>query len=146
MSYISFGVPLPMTNNVDTKEWWAHCRRHELVVQRCTDCGAFRHPPLPVCYKCHSFRYEWHKVSGKGVIYSYTIVHHPTHPALKERVPYNIVVVELPDADNVFMTGNLIDCPNDDINIGIPVEVVWEDKAEDVSLAQWKRSIINLQR
>lgn len=134
------GLPLPNTTEYETKEWWEHCKRHELVIQRCTDCGTFRHTPTIVCYNCQSFNYEWHKVSGKGVVYSYTICHHPAHPAVRERVPYNVVLVELPDAGGVRMIGNLVDCPNEEIRIGMPVEVTWEDITDDVSLPQWKRS------
>lgn len=133
------GMPLPATDEPNTREWWQHCKRHELVVQRCTNCGTFHHTPIPVCYNCQSFDYEWHKVSGKGVVYSYTICYHPAHSAIRERVPYNIVQVELPDAGNVRMTGNLIDCPSEDIRIGMPVKVTWEDITDDVTLTQWKR-------
>ena len=138
MPYMPKGMPLPATNEIDSREWWAYCKRHQLVIQRCADCGTFRHPPAPLCYNCQSFRFLWHQVSGKGVVYSYMICHHPVHPTLKERVPYNIVLVELPDSGHIRLVGNLIDCPNEEIQIGMPVEVIWEDIADDVTLPQWK--------
>ena len=141
MPYMPEGMALPATDEVDTKEWWEHCKRHELVVQRCTDCGTFRHTPLPVCHNCQSFNYEWHKVSGRGVVYSYMICHYAATPVLKDRVPYNVILVELPDAGNVRMLGNLIDStPDEEIYIGMPVEVTWEDVTDDVTLPQWKRA------
>ncbi len=141
MPYMPQGMPLPDTKDPFTKDWWAYCKKHELVVQRCTKCGTFRHTPAPICYNCLSWDYEWHKVSGKGVVFSYTIAHYPAMPLLKERVPYSILIVELPDAGNVRMVGNLIDgTPNEEIHVGMPVEVVWEDIADDVTLPQWKRA------
>lgn len=141
MPYMPEGMPLPATDEIDAKGFWEHCRKHELVVQRCTDCGTFRHPPAPVCYNCQSFDFEWHKVSGKGVVYSYMIVHHPPLPVLNDKVPYNVILVELPDADIVRITGNLIDgCPHDEIYIGMPVEVSWEDIDGVTTLPQWKRA------
>ena len=134
------GMILPNTNETDTREWWQHCKRHELVIQRCTDCGTFRHSPLPVCYNCQSFDFEWHQVSGKGMVYSYIIVHSPAAGVLREKVPYNVVVVELPDAGDVRMIGNLLDCPNEEIRIGMPVEIAWEDINDDVTLPQWQRA------
>ena len=139
MPYMPKDMPIPATDEIDTKEWWAFCKRHQLMVQRCTDCGTFRHSPLPVCYNCQSFNYLWHHVSGKGIVYSYIICYYPSHSALRERVTYNVVLVELPDAGNVRMIGNLVDCPSDEIHIGMPVEVAWEDINDDVTLPQWKR-------
>jgi uncharacterized protein len=138
MPYMPNGISLPMTDEIDTKEWWKYCKHHELVVQRCVSCGTFRYPPVPVCYKCQSLNFEWYKVSGKGNVYSYFIAYHATHPALKARVPYNVVSVELADAGNILIIGNLIDCPNEDIHIGMAVHVCWEDVTDDLTLPQWK--------
>jgi uncharacterized OB-fold protein len=125
---------------VDDAPFWKAATEHTLVIQRCANCKTFRHPPMPVCYECQSFEHEWVNVSGKGIIYSYVNVTHPTHPALKERVPFNIVIVELPDAGNVRLAGNVIDTPFEDLYIGMPVEVVFEDYPEGVTLPNWKRA------
>ncbi|MDO8670622.1 MAG: OB-fold domain-containing protein, partial [Dehalococcoidia bacterium] len=67
-------------------------------------------------------------------------VAHPVHPALKERVPFNLVIVELPDAGNVRLAGNVIDAPFEELYIGMPVEVVFEDYPEGVTLPRFKRA------
>jgi uncharacterized protein len=139
MPYLPKGLPLPITDEIDTKEWWEHCKLHELVVQRCIECGTFRYPPVTVCYNCQSFNYGWHKVSGKGKVYSYIINYHATHPALKTRVPYNVISVELVDAGNVCMIGNLIDCPDEEIRIGMDVQVCWEEITDSITIPQWMR-------
>ncbi len=140
MPYMPNGMPLPNVKEPQSKDWWVSCKKHKLVIQRCSECGTFRHPPDVLCYKCRSFKSEWHEVSGKGVVYSFVIPHHPVHSALKDRVPYNVVLVELPDAANIRMVGNLIDCPGNEIKIGMPVEVTWEDINENVTLPQWKKA------
>ncbi len=142
MPYMPKGMPLPdTTRDPYTKDWRTHCKNHELVVQRCTRCGTFRHPPQPICYECHSWDYEWRKVSGKGIVFSYIIAHYPAMPILRERVPYNVLIVEIPDAGNVRMVGNLIDgTPDEEIHVGMPVEVTFEEVEEDVTLPQWKRA------
>lgn len=139
MRYMPENMPLPDTKDINYRDWWGFCKKHELVVQRCVDCGTFRHPPEPLCYNCQSFNWEWHRVGSKGVVFSYVIPYYPVHPALKNRVPYNVVLVELPDAGRVRMLGNLLDCPNGEIQIGMLVEVAWEDVSDDVTLPQWKR-------
>ena len=138
MPYLPFGTPLPRPTE-DDAGWWEACRRHELVIQRCADCGTFRHTPRPVCFKCRSFNFVWQPVSGRGRIFSYTIAHHAVHPALRERVPYNVIVVELPDADGVRVVSNLVGGDEDPPQIGEEVEVVWEDVAEDISLPRFRR-------
>jgi len=134
------GFPLPDVEHFDTRDWWTRVRQHQLTVQRCTGCRAFRHPPSPVCHRCHSFEFEWSPVSGKGTVYSWIIANHPPSPALKEQVPYNVVVVELDDADGIRMMGNLIDVPDSQIHIGLPVEVVFEDINDQVTLPQWRKA------
>ncbi|MEE4354713.1 MAG: OB-fold domain-containing protein [Desulfatiglans sp.] len=139
MPYMPDGMPLPVPT-IDTKGFWDAAKRHELVIQRCLNCGTFRHTPIACCHVCQSFEYEWHRVSGKGIVYSYIICNHPVHPVLESRVPYNVVAVELPDAGNVRVSGNLLDCPEQEIYIGMPVEVTWEDIDDEVTLPQWKKA------
>ena len=77
-------------------------------------------------------------MSGRGRIYSWERVWHPVHPALKDACPYMIMLVELPDADNVRMVGNLIGDARDGVMIGGEVEAVFEDH-EGHTLVQWRR-------
>ena len=135
------GMPLPGPEpDSPDAEFWDACKRHELMVQRCSDCATFRHTPEIICFKCHSFNYHWEKMSGKGVVYSHMNVAHPVHPVLRVRVPFNVILVELPEADGIRMVGNLVDCAYEDIYIGMPVEVYFEDHpGEDITLPLWKR-------
>ena len=137
------GMPLPAPQ-VDTgwdAPFWEACRRHELVMQRCIGCGTYRYPPEVVCYRCRSFAYGWERVSGRGVIYSKMNVHYANHPALRERVPYAAVIVELAEDPTVHLVGNVVDCDYADIAIGMAVEVQFEDHPdEDVTLPLWKRA------
>ena len=137
MSYRTV-FPQPDTQDWNSKEWWAHMKQHRLVIQRCKQCKTFRHPPSPVCFKCRSFEYEWAPLSGKGRIYTYTIAYHPPSPMMAQAVPYNVVLVELPDAQNTRLVGNLLDAKNEEIAVGKAVEVVWEDVNEQVTLPQWR--------
>lgn len=138
MPYMPQGMPLPKPSG-DDAPFWEATRKHELVIQRCSKCGTFRHLPAVACYNCQSFDHEWVRVSGKGVIFSYINIFHPVHPAVKERVPYNVVLVELPDAGNVRLIGNIVDTPFEALYVGMPVEVFFEDIDEQTTLPQWKR-------
>jgi hypothetical protein len=72
-------------------------------------------------------------------VFSYTIIHHPVHPALAESVPYNVILVELPDAGSVRLISNLVDVPPDEVRVGLEVEVVFEDVGHDVTLPRFSR-------
>jgi uncharacterized OB-fold protein len=127
--------PLPQPTH-DDRPYWEALRRHELVIQECKECKVLQHPPCPMCPACHSLNRGWRKVSGRGVVYSYTIPHQAVHPAWADKVPYNVVLVEL--QEDVRVVSNLVDCPDDRITIGMPVEIVFDDVAEDVTLARFR--------
>lgn len=139
-TYLPAGMPLPAPSpdGLDTAFWEA-ARRHELVVQKCNNCGGFQFGPEWICHRCRSFDLGWERVSGRGRIYSWERVWHPVHPALKNACPYLVVLVELPDADNVRMVGNLLGDPLQPVEIGSEVEAVYEDHPDQqVTLVQWR--------
>ena len=132
-----YSKPLPHTAG-QAQEFWEGCRRHELLIQRCTDCGAYRHYPRPMCPECGSWNAEWARVSGKGTVYTYTIAVQPFHPGFANEVPYAAVIVEL--EEGIRLMSNVVDCPPDDIYIGMPVEVVFDDVAEEVTLPRFRKA------
>jgi len=132
-------MPLPIPSH-DDKEFWEGCARHELLIQRCGDCGTFRFPPRPMCHNCASMNMEWAKVSGKGEIYSWINVVHPVHPAMIDRVPFAVVLVELDDAPGARLVSNMVDCESEEIEIGMPVQVMFEDVAPEITLYKFKRA------
>lgn len=137
--------PLPEIRD-DTRRFWEGCKRHELLIQRCSDCGTYRHPPRPLCHKCNSLGTEWVKIAGKGIVYSYSVVHNnptpgPLSPGFEKDLPLAIVLVELPEAGKIRMVSNIIDCKLEDIKIGMPVEVVFDDVTDQISLPKFKPSI-----
>jgi len=114
-------IPVPDPANADDARFWDALRAGELRIQRCTACGAFRHPPRPVCAQCGASESEWPVVAGTGEVWSFTIVHGPTLPAFADRVPYGAVVVRLDEG--VFLVSNLVDCPVDELAVGQRVEL-----------------------
>ena len=138
MPYLPAELPRIVPGRDDTP-WWEALRRHDLVIQRCTECGTWRHPPGPVCASCHASAARFERVSGRGRVFSYTLVHHPVHPALADRVPYNVALVELPDAGGVRVVTNLVDVAPGDVRVGLEVEVVFEDVDDELTLPRFRR-------
>jgi uncharacterized OB-fold protein len=137
MPYLE-GLPLP-AYHVDYKEFWDGCKNHRLLIQRCGDCLLYRHYPGPICPKCRSFNAIWQQVSGLGTIWSWTVISSPIHSLTENKIPYNIVEVELAEQKGLRLTSNLIECPLDEISIGMPVKVYFEDISEEISLPRFKR-------
>jgi len=84
-------------------------------------------------------RREWSKVSGKGKIYSWFVVHHVTHPDFVDDAPYAVVLVELEEQVDLRVPSNVVDCASEDIYAGMPVEVVFDDVTEEITLPKFRR-------
>lgn len=118
-----------------TEPYWAQARRHRLVIQHCRGCDRSWHPPLPRCPHCHSAELDWRPVSGTGSVYSFTIVYHATHVALRDAVPYVVALVAL--AEGPKIVANIRGCPPGDVRVGMPVRVVFEQVTDKVTLPQF---------
>ena len=138
MPYLK-GLPVPEPH-VDYKEFWEGCKKQILLIQRCNGCGWYRHYPRPICPKCQSPDARWQQVSGKGEVWSKTAITSPIHPAVEDKVPYNIVEIELIEQKGLCLTSNLVECPFEEIIIGMPVEVVFEQVSPEFTLARFKKS------
>ena len=108
-----------------SQAFWDAAARGELVVQRCSDCGSLRHYPQPLCPACTSAEYDWAPLSGRGVIYSYTVSHRAFHPAWKEHAPYVLATIEL--QEGIRMITDLLGVDPASVAIGQAVEVEFVD-------------------
>jgi uncharacterized OB-fold protein len=131
----AYAKPLPAIEPL-TAPFWEGCRVGELRLQRCASCGAFRHPPRPMCGACRSTDVVWVASAGRGRIWSWTIVHPPVLPAFQTDVPYNVIVVELDEG--VRLVSNLVDAGGDDIQAGAPVEVTFFPATDTVTLPRFR--------
>lgn len=115
-----------------TRPFWDAAREHRLVAPRCSACASFRMPPTPFCPHCRSQAIDWAVLSGRGTIYSYSVVSRAIVPEMEDRVPYVTAVIELPDAGGVRLITNVVGSPVDEVKVGAPVHVVWEAAENDV--------------
>ena len=96
-SYLPPGLPIPVPEaNGLSKPFWDGLRNETIMVQRNPRTGVYQFPPQWICHDTQTFDVEWVATEPKGVIYSWTRVWHPVHPAMKTACPYIVVVVELP--------------------------------------------------
>jgi uncharacterized OB-fold protein len=133
----SYAKPLPRVT-ADNRPFWEAARRHQLALQRCADCGHFRYPPAPVCPRCLSESADWAPVSGRGTVSTFVVFHKPYFQAFAAEIPYNVVQVEL--AEGPRLTANLVGVSNDEIRVGMPVEVVFDDVTPEITLPRFRRA------
>jgi uncharacterized OB-fold protein len=113
---------IPPAVGHDDEFFWEGAARHELLLQRCADCGTICHPPLPMCPACQSLRREAFEVSGNGTVYSWIRSKHPTDPDAEPRI---VVLVELDEGAR--LVSNLRDVALDEVRNGMRVEVFFDD-------------------
>lgn len=107
----------------------------KLMLMRCTNCGTVRLPSRQHCDKCLSDGYEWVQSSGRGTLHTFGVMHQRYHPAFVPDIPYNVAVVELDEGPR--MVTNIVEAANEDLRVGMPVEVVFEPR-EDVALPKFR--------
>ena len=129
--------PLPDPDPL-TQFYWDGANAHKLMILRCQDCGHYIHYPRPVCNRCLSENLAPEQVSGRGTLYTYTIPMQPIHPYFIARVPYINALIELVEEANLKIVANLVDCSEEDLRVGMPLEVVFEEVAPGVTLPQFR--------
>lgn len=120
----------------ESKGFWEACQRHELYVQRCRGCDTIRYYPRAVCPACLGSDTEWLRCSGRGVVYTFTTTYQNQAEGFRDALPYVLAYVELDEG--VRMLTNLVDCPVEQVRIGMAVEVTFEDATASVTLPKFK--------
>ena len=108
--------------NVYEAPFWEHVQRHDLRLQRCAECGAFRYPPGPACPSCLSQEAEWAPLSGRGRLLSWVVFHRQYFPELP--VPYLVAAVET--AEGPILIANLINLGQQRPRLDLPVRITYE--------------------
>ena len=125
--------PLPYIDEENTP-YWEYCKKHELRLQECKQCGHIRASTSIICPKCNSLEYEWTKLSGKGKVFSFVIYRRAFHPAFQ--IPYNVAIIELVEGPRI--QSNVVGIDNEKIKIDMPVKVCFEDLTDEVSLPKFE--------
>ena len=113
-----------------------------IQAQACDDCGAFQQPPDEICGSCQGTNLSFRECPGEGTIESVAVVHQAVHPALKDVVPYAVVVVSLEGAPGCSAIGNILNRDPSEVAIGQSVRATFEecpseDREETLKIPQW---------
>lgn len=130
-----YSKPLPRIDE-ESKGFWEACQRHELYIQRCGACRSYRYYPRAVCPGCLSSDTEWVRSSSRGTVYTFTVTYQNQTPGFRDELPYVLAYVEL--EEGVRLLTNVIGCLPEDVRIGMPVEVDFEDATAEVTLPKFR--------
>ena len=144
------GMRLALSDiDVENAEFFRHCGKHDLHLQKCDSCSLLRYPPTTGCPWCSTLESTWAPVEGSGTVYSYFEVEHAIQPAFREHLPYLVLLVELdtqrgePTPDEALrLVGNLVEASGDlappelvaKVGIGSRVRVFYSDAGKDFAI------------
>jgi uncharacterized OB-fold protein len=121
--------------NIDTKPFWDGCLEGRLLLQRCSACGAWRHPPSPICSVCLSAAHEWIPARGRGSVYTFTVVREARR-GWEKLVPYIVAVVALEEGPHIL--SNIVNIAPEQVAIGMPVAVTFAELDGSTKLPQFQ--------
>ncbi len=108
----------------DNEFFWTSGADGKLRFLCCTECGYFVHPPGPICPRCLTKTLEPRPVSGRATVATFTINVQPWIPGFDP--PYVVAMVEIDEQPSVRLTTNIVGCEPEDVRIGMPVQVQFE--------------------
>ncbi len=129
MTTVRFDLPTP---EGDTIQFWAAAKEERLLIRHCSACGALSYYPRPFCPKCWSEDVEWAEASGKGTLYTWSVIYSNDMPPFKDRVPYVAAIVDL--AEGPRMATNVVECPFDELKVGMALQVVFRPISDDFTI------------
>jgi uncharacterized OB-fold protein len=118
----------------DNAFFFEGARHGKLLIQRCASCGILRHPPRPACAVCRSFDWDTVEASGRGIVFSYVVVHHPQVPAFDYPLP--VAVVELEEGTR--LVADLVGIDPDAVEVGMPVVVDFVAVDDELTLPMFR--------
>lgn len=116
------------TVDQETQGFWEGLEQDELRLQRCGGCGHAQVNSRPFCARCWSEDLTWEVASGRGTLYTYSVVHLNTLPPFDERVPYIAALVDLDEGPRIMT--NVVGVEGDEIEIGMSLEVEFASDPE----------------
>lgn len=127
--------PLPVESG-ETKPFWDACREGRFLIQRCKTCGKYQYHYRGFCSHCWTGEIKDVTASGRGSVWSYTVVYRNRTPGFREEVPYVVALVEL--EEGVKVLSNIVNCAPEKVKIGLPVRLTFVRANETWNIAMFE--------
>ncbi len=122
-------APVP---DPDSAPYWSAAHQGRLVVQRCTVCGAHQLYGRDRCLACRG-PVEWVPASGRGTVYSYTVIRQNYARPFRDMIPYVVALVDLAEGPRVMT--NITGCDPDEVRVGMAVRARFEPVSDEAGIA-----------
>ena len=120
----------------ESRPFWEGCRQGKLLLQYCDQCQQHQFYPRLYCMRCGAENPRWVEASGRGVIYSYTIIRQNKSPEFAKDTPYNVAIVQLEEGPR--MLSNIVDVAPAELRVDLPVIVVFDRVTDTISLPRFR--------
>jgi uncharacterized protein len=121
--------PAPVLTS-DSEFFWRAAVEQRLAGQACTNCTRLRHPPRPMCPHCGSLQWTQVELSGRGTLYSFSILHYPQNP----QFDYPVIAALVDLDEGIRMVSNIVDASPEELHIGQRVMVRFEPTIRDMAV------------
>jgi uncharacterized OB-fold protein len=109
--------------------FWDSLRSHQIRVQECSRCGTLRYHPKEACPKCQSRKAAWTRITGRGRIYTYTVVRRAPSKEYEPDIPYGLVHATMDEGIRMAAGTSGLDIT--ELQIGLDVRIIYEDVTAD---------------
>lgn len=136
MTNATLHKPLPELTD-QTRPFWTAAREGKLVMQKCARCATFNFHPKPWCIECGSRDLDWEPVRPSGTVYSYTVSRSVAmnYPGWQAELPVLLCLIDMDDGVRLY--GQLTDCDEHFVQIGMRVGVHFESISEDAGIPKF---------
>ena len=115
--------------------YWEHAKNEELTLPYCGDCDQVFYYPRHWCPACFNQDLSWQQVSGKGKVYSFSVIHQSPLLSYQGDLPYVLAIIELDEGPR--MMTNVLNCDVESVVVEMPVQVLFEQRG-DMKLPQFE--------
>jgi len=129
--------PLPLPDDASAPFWQA-ASEGRLAIQRCNACRRWNHAPSMLCPSCGSGDLGFEDVSGKGSLFSWTVIKEAPAPGFRDRVPLIVGIVELAEQPHLLLAANILGVDEAGLRLGMPLAVEFEAVSDECTLPQFR--------
>jgi uncharacterized OB-fold protein len=118
--------PLPDVSWPPAQPFWTGAARRELRLPRCATCATLNAVGDTTCRRCNETTFDWERLSGHAVLYSWTFVRRAFLPQFADQVPFLTALVGVAEDIEVRLATRLVQCVPEDLRVDLSLEVVFE--------------------
>jgi uncharacterized protein len=127
--------PIPEISDI-SRPYWDAARRGELYLQRNKSSGKYFFYARPWAPDDYSADIEWVRASGRGTVFTFTVTTAPLFNSYAEDLPYVVAVIKLEEGPT--MMANIVNCKPEDVRVGMPAKVVFEERKDGFKVPQFE--------